>query len=349
MTTLQGEGQRLLGDTYRPTHEQRVELLRRILAGDSEEAASKGARLVLMGNPLEDLIAREQKRREHYLSLYRESHAIQALLISTLKDFEAGRKPRKSFGPGMFTGEQGRLNCVILTRHVLEEKLGMSFAEVMQKTSFRLLYSHRLRCAKVCFRHLADLIIACYPEKELKPYHFKNYRLMWFDKDGSFRDEMARKALREFIETLIRGDRTGRRKLRNIPRWLTFRMFQQQLLPYNRSLSYLLNLRFGNSHIKAVMFAFPELRLRPHYFRHVPRGYWKGAKGKGRAREVVREFVDILSDPKGRYKFSRKEAVGLVKFTTLQKPVLPFRKRLGGMLRVVYGNSAPRAREEIPA
>ena len=339
--------EKLLGDRYRLTSKQKEELLRRLLTTESEEASTKGARLVLMGDQLGRLIAREPEKHEQYISLYLESGVIQSLLVSILKEFENRHNSRKSFGPGMFVGEQGRLNCIILTKYVLEEKLRMSFAEVMQKTSFKLLYENRLRCAKVCFRHLADLIIACYPETKLKPYYFMNYRGMWFDAERQFKEDLAKEALREFVSILIKNDRTRKHKLKDIPRWLSFRMFQQQLLPYNRSLSYLLNLRFGNSHIKAAMFAFPELHLKPHYFRHVPRGYWKGAKGKNRAQKVVQEFVGILSDPNGKYKFSRKEALKLVKFTTLQKPVLPFRKRLGGMLRVVYGNSAPRAREKI--
>jgi len=346
LTMQRKQGDKPLAQSSRLSQEEKVEVLRRILNGDAREARSRNAWLVLMGSPLDTLLEQEPKMRQEYLSLYRNSRYIKRMLLALLDEFD--EKKRKSFGPGMFTGEQGKLNCIILTRYVLEEKLGMSFAEVMQKVSFRLLYKHRLRCAKSCFSHLADLITEAYPETELKPYYFKNYRGMWFNDDGSFREGLAKEALREFITVVIKSDRSRKRKLKNLPRWLSFRMFQQPLLPYDRSLSYLLNIKFGNSHIQAAMFAYPKMKIKPHYFRHVPRGYWKGTKGRSRAREVMQEFVNILSDTKGKYGFSREEALGLVKFSTLQKPVLPFRKRLGGMLRVVYGNSAPKAREEIP-
>ena len=149
------------------------------------------------------------------------------------------------------------------------------------------------------------------------------------------------------MDLLVWGDRKHKRKIGSMPQWLTFRMFQRRILPYDRSLSYLLNLRFKNSHIRAAMFAYPDMGFQPHYFKHVPRGYWKGPEGRKRAQVIVREFVQILSDPKGKYRFTRPEALNLLKFTTMQKPVLPYRKRLGGMLRVVYGNSAPRVREEM--
>ena len=344
----------LIGERGRLSRDERAEMLGRILSGDAGEATSRHARLCLLGDVLSDLIGRAPSRSQEYVSLYRSSPYIRELLIAVHREFSGDARAggtvagsrRKSFGPGMFTGEQGRLNCVILTRYVLEERLGMSFAEVMQTVSFRLLYKERLRCAKVCFSHLAELLIATYPEKDLKPYYFKNYRGMWYAK-GRFRDDLAREALCEFVDILVRSDRSRRRTLKSLPRWLTFRMFQEQLLPYGRSLSYLLGVRFRNSHIDAVMFAYPELKLRPHYFRHVPRRYWQGPAGKARAREAIQEFMDILTDRKGKYKFTRDEALKLVRFTTLQKPVLPFRKRLGGMLRVVYANSAPAARREL--
>ncbi|MBS3163928.1 hypothetical protein J4439_00690 [Candidatus Woesearchaeota archaeon] len=337
----QRDNGKLLGDAYRLSRAKKAELLSRILEGDVREAATRWAPSVLTNNLLAELIKKSTGRG--LPELYRFNPLIKRLLVKTLEEFS---RQRKSFSPGMFVGEQGRLNCVILTRHVLEEKLGMTFAEVMQRASFRLLYAHHLRCAKVCFRHLADLIMACYPEKELKPYYFRNYRGMWL-LGGKFNEELAGQALREFVDLLVWGDRKHKRKIGSMPQWLTFRMFQRRILPYDRSLSYLLNLRFKNSHIRAAMFAYPDMGFQPHYFKHVPRGYWKGPEGRKRAQVIVREFVQILSDPKGKYRFTRPEALNLLKFTTMQKPVLPYRKRLGGMLRVVYGNSAPRVREEM--
>ncbi len=249
------------------------------------------------------------------------------------------RHPRQSFGPGTFEGLQGELNCMMLTRQVIEEKLKWSLPQVVKKINYEILYSYKLRCTKTCFKHLYDLIMACYPEENLKPYYFKKASKVWFEENGEMKQTMVKEAIREFIDVLTHPKGRYKYKIKHLPRWMNYKMFRKPILPYETNLSYMLNACFGNSHIKAIMFAYPELKLKPYYFANVPNKYWSGEEGMKHAKEVMDELMDILTNPKGDYRLSKEEVKEIFRFKTYGKPILPYKKNLRGMLQTIFKNS----------
>jgi len=274
-------------------------------------------------------------------NLYLNSYAVKKVLVNQYEEIISGN--RKNFSPGTFMGFQGKINCSIITKHVIEERLGFDFSRSVHELSYKLLYQNHLRCTKHCFDSIYDLLIFIYPERKLKPYYFKKHKNVWLNSDGSINQNLCREAIREFVGILT--DRKGKYgfKLKSIPKWINYKLFQKKILPYGASLSYMLNFCFSNSPINAIIFAYPELRLKPHYFNQVPKGYWKGDKGIDRAREVMNELYKRLTDKKGLYKLSNQEFKDLMKYKTYHKPVMPYGKNLGGMLQSLFDNSPQKA------
>lgn len=285
------------------------------------------------------LAKQEALNKEALKQKYLSHPQIQTSLIKIYGDVLNENKQRQTFGPGTFVGLQGKLNCIILTKYVIENKLEWSLAEVVQKISYKTLYKYKLRCTKSCFNHIYDLIMACYLEADLKPYYFKKASHVWVDEEGNKNKELIKQAIREFVSVLTDPKGNHKHKLKNIPRWINYKMFRKSILPYNTNLSYMLSKCFGNSHIKAIMFAYPELNLKPYYFANVPNNYWSGEEGMKHAKEVMKELMTILTDPKGKYKLSREEVKDIFKFKTYEKPLLPYRKNMRGMLQTLFNNS----------
>ena len=228
----------------------------------------------------------------------------------------------------------------LLTRYVLEEKLRWGIGEVMQSLSYRLLYKHHLRCSKKCFHHISDLVMMAYPEKKLKPYYFNRVRGIWREEKGRLKRDLVRESLREFISILTDPNGKYRYKIKSLPRWVSYRLFQRKVLPYGRNLSYLLNHAFKNSPIEAILFAYPELKLKPYHFASVPNRYWSGEKGREHALEAINELVQVLTNPEGQFNFTLEELFQKVKYTTYHKRhILPHGANLSGMLHVLFKNS----------
>jgi hypothetical protein len=273
--------------------------------------------------------------KNNYAALYLNSVSIRNVLVEQYNEIRDPAKPRKTFSPGLFKGYQGKLNCAIITRYVIENEFRWGFSTAVHKLNYKMLYSHHLRSVKECFENLYELLKAAYPERELKPYYFKKYRNVWHDEQGNLKAELVREAIREFVSILTRQGY----KFRSMPKWINYKLFQKKILPYNSNLSYMLSKCFKNSPADAIIFAFPELNLKPHYFHHVPKGYWKGARGKENAKIIMQELYDRLTDKKGAYRFTNSEFLSLVKYTTYQRPIMPYGKKLGGMLQSLFNNS----------
>lgn len=275
--------------------------------------------------------------KEYYFKMYLNSYAVKKKLIALHDEIEEGK--RKTFSPGLFVGEQGKINCAILSRFIIEEKLGWDFPDAVHRLTYRKLYKNHLRSAKQCFANLYELLMTAYPEKNLKPYYFKKYKNVWFDSRGRMKKETVAEAVHELIDTFTDPLGKYRYKIRDMPKWISYKLFQKKVLPYNTNLSYLLNKCFRNSPIDAIIFAYPELNLKPYYFRHVPKGYWSGKKGQKHAKELMDELLQKFTDANGPYKLSKEQVFEMMKYKTYHKPLLPYGKRLGGMLQALFSNS----------
>ena len=172
---------------------------------------------------------------------------------------------------------------------MIEKVLGWDFSQAVNKITYKILYKHHLRSVKHCYKNLYDLLKACYPERLLKPYYLKKHRNVWFDDEGNMKADLAREAIREFVGIIT--CQKEKHRLKDIPKWINYRWFHRKILPYETSLSYMLNLCFNNSPFDAIIFAYPELKLKSHYFRCVPKGYWKGEIGKNHAKEIMKELL----------------------------------------------------------
>jgi len=285
-----------------------------------------------------DILAKLNDSPE-YIDKYKNSYAVKKELISIYDEINDKNNSRKIFSPGLFVGLQGRINCAIISRHVIENVLKMDFATAVHKLNYKILYKHKLRSIKQCFDSIYSLLIETYPERNLKPYYFKKHKNVWFNESGEMDKLLVKEAIREFIEILTNQRGKYKYKLKTIPKWITYKHFQKNILPYNANLSYMLNKCFKNSPIDAIIFAYPELNLKPHYFRHVPKGYWKGSSGKENAKVIMNELFERLTDPNGLYKLNKEEVYDLMKYKTYHKPLLPYGKKLGGMLQAIFENS----------
>ena len=101
----------------------------------------------------------------------------------------------------------------------------------------------------------------------------------------------------------------------------------------------MLNFCYKNSAVNAIINSYPELKLKPYYFKNAPDKYWRGEEGKKHAIEASKELVDILTDPNGKYRWTMKEVFEYIKYTSYFKPILPFGAKLSGMLQVCFKNS----------
>jgi hypothetical protein len=280
------------------------------------------------------------KKKPLYLYKYRTNLQIKEVLIEMYE--EINNKERKTFSPGIFMGFQGKMNSVILARYLFEEKLNWGLSTTVRNLNKDLLDKNNLRTVRNCFDHIYELVIACYPDKELKPYYFKNARGIWHDKKGKINYELVHEAIREFITALV--DPKGKfgkykHNMKKMPQWISYQLFQKPVLPFDNNLSYMLNYVYKNSAVNAIIHSYPELKLKPYYFRNAPDKYWRGEAGKKHAIEAAKEFVDILTDPKGKYKWSMNEVFQYIKYTSYFKPILPFGAKLSGMLQVCFKNS----------
>ncbi|MBT3464236.1 hypothetical protein HOD20_03300 [archaeon] len=315
---------------------EKINKLKSILVGDNH----KQIKDVIKKDILSNLINNDQQNNNLiWIHRYKTSSQIKDFLINQYSEVKNAKHPRKIFTPGIFVGLQGKMNCAILTKYVIENILNWDFGTAVHKSSYKIFYENHLRCVEQCFGNLYELLIECYPERNLKPYYFKNYKNIWKDEKGIMKEELVRGAIREFVSILTEKRGKYRYKLKTIPKWMNYKLFQKSILPYGSNLSYMLSSCFGNSPIKAIIFAYPEMDLKPYYFSHVPKFYWSGEKGMKNAEIVMKEFIDTLINPNGKYQFTKQEVMEILKYKTYHKKILPYGKKLGGMLQVLFHNS----------
>ena len=173
------------------------------------------------------------KLEEYYHNKYRSNIKIRNSLIGIYHELVS--KKRKSFTPGTFIGQQGKINSQILTKYVLEIVLKWDFAETVHKISYNILYKNHLRSVKQCYSNLYELLTDIYPGKKFKPYYFKKYKNIWLDKNNNLNEDLIREAIYEFVNILIK--KNSKYKLKNISKWMNYKLFQKKILPYNASLS----------------------------------------------------------------------------------------------------------------
>ncbi|MBU1201949.1 MAG: hypothetical protein KJ583_00525 [Nanoarchaeota archaeon] len=319
--------------------EQEKEVFLEELLNEKKEIDNSLAKTLIREDILSRIIEKNPLKKELLIKKYLNNKTIKNTLAKIHQEVMDDYSKRQTFGPGTFSGLQGQLNCIILTKRVIEEELKWSISEVIQKINYKTLYKYKLRCTKTCFTHLHELIISSYPDANLKPYYFKKASNVWIDKNGQKNEVLIKEAIREFINVLTNPKGKYKYKFKELPKWVNYKLFRMPLLPHNTNLSYLLNSCFGNSHIKAVMYTYPELNLKPYYFSNVPNKYWSGEDGLKHAKELLVELMDILTNPKGKYKLTKEEVVRIFKFKTYGKPILPYKKNLRGMLQIIFKNS----------
>lgn len=320
--------------------DKRLLRLKAILVNDKKLTELDKINEVLRFDLLSEILKNETSDKQQILiNKYLSNEIIRTCLIKIHSDISDDKKSRITFGPGTFIGLQGRLNCIILTQYIIKDKLKWSLVDVVNKVSYKVLYSYKLRCSKSCFDHIYELIMSCYPNSNLKSYYFKKASHVWYDEEEKKDYAIIKEAIREFVSALTNPKGKYKYKLKNLPQWINYKLFREPVLPYDTNLSYMLSYCFGNSHIKAIMFAYPELNLKPYYFSNVPNNYWSGKDGLTNAKEVMVELMEILTNPNGQYKLSEGEVVKIFKFKTYGKPILPYRKNMRGMLQTLFKNS----------
>lgn len=307
------------------------ELLRKVLKNKELDKGNLYSSL-----KYDSLIVLNKLDKKDYTNDYLNSHVVKNVLVGVYEDILAKNVKRKTFGPGTFVGKQGKLNAIILTRHLFEEKFHWDIGKILHKMDKNTLDKNKLRTIRNCFKYYYELIIACYPMYGLKPYYFKNAKEVWI-RDGKIRKDLIRDAVRELVYILCKNKK--KYPFKRLPQWINYSLFQKHILPFEVNLSYMLNLVYKNSPIDAVIDSFPELKLKPYYFKNAPKRYWVGKEGKEHAIEASSEFVDILTNPTGAYQWSVEELYGFIRYKSYFKPILPFRAKLGGMLQVVFRNS----------
>ena len=107
---------------------------------------------LLTNNKLQDICDKfpEKKLEIKYLN----SLAIKNQILNQYNDIKLGK--RKIFSPGIFIGIQGKLNCLIVTKHVIENELKWDYSDIVQKINYKILYKHHLRSVKQVFSNLYD-------------------------------------------------------------------------------------------------------------------------------------------------------------------------------------------------
>ncbi len=277
------------------------------------------------------------KEQELIIKRYKNSHVIKTILSNLYEELLADK--RKAFPPGTFKGLQGRLNSAILFKYVFVDKLGWNLRKIITELDKKTLYQHKLRSVFQCYPNIYELMKESFPEGHIKPYYFTKIKNIWKNKNkhspSTLNETLIREAITELVTILT--DRGGqyRYSFKQLPQWIRYQHFQKKILPYGANLSYLLETCFNNSPIKAIMFAYPQLGLQPHYFSNVPKGYWKKKENVDKVRT---ELLKTLTHPKGKFQFTEDELRKFLTFTFYQKPLLPYRKKVSGLLRQGFNN-----------
>ena len=198
-------------------------------------------------------------------------------VIQVYEDVFAGR--RRRFPNNFFRGPEGRGRAGVITRYLLEEKLGIKVDDIPRAIHKKLFYDNGLTwMLGSCFDWSPyKAIDNAYPERFHK-WQF-NVKGMW---QGPERFRLAAEATRWMIQDVERVT------VDDIPQRISATTFGK----YN--LRGMLSVCFRGSFFRAIENAYPG-RFHPWEFRNVPKNFWQGEQGLVNARRATRWLCqDIL-------------------------------------------------------
>jgi hypothetical protein len=204
-------------------------------------------------------------------------------VIQTYEDVCAGR--RRRFPNNFFHGREGRRRAAVITRYLLEDKLGVPVNEIPKTIHKKLFYENGLTwMLGSCFDWSPYRAIDnAYPERFHK-WQF-NVKGMW---QGPDRYHLAAQATRWMIEE-IEGC-----PVCDIPKNISATTFGKH------NLRGMLSVCFKGSFFRAIENAYPG-RFHPWEFRNVPKNFWQGEQGLANARRATRWLCEeVLRVPRER-------------------------------------------------
>ncbi len=204
-------------------------------------------------------------------------------VIQVYEDVFANR--RRRFPNNFFHGDLGRARAAVITRYLLEDKLGIDVEDVPRMIHKKLFYENGLTwMLGSCFDWSPyKAIDNAYPGKFHK-WQF-NVKGMW---QGPERFRLAAEATRWMIEEKERVP------VDQIPQRISATTFGK----YN--LRGMLSVCFKGSFFRAIENAYPN-RFHPWEFRNVPKNFWQGEQGLANARRATRWLCeDVLKVPRER-------------------------------------------------
>lgn len=208
---------------------------------------------------------------------------VRAEVIQVYEDVFANR--RRRFPNNFFHGDLGRARAAIITRYLLEDKLGIDVEDVPRTIHKKLFYENGLTwMLGSCFDWSPyKAIDNAYPGQFHK-WQF-NVKGMW---QGPERFRLAAEATRWMIE-----------ERENVPaEEIPQRISATTFGKYN--LRGMLSVCFKGSFFRAIENAYPN-RFHPWEFRNVPKNFWQGEQGLANARRATRWLCEeILGVPRER-------------------------------------------------
>jgi len=195
-------------------------------------------------------------------------------VIQVYEDVFQGR--RRRFPNNFFEGERGRGRAAIITRYLLEEKLGIEVENIPRAIHKKLFYQNGLTwMLGSCFDWSPyKAIDNAYPGRFHK-WQF-NVKGMWQGPDCL---KLAAEATRWMIE-----EKEGV-PVEEIPQRISATTFGK----YN--LRGMLSVCFRGSFFRAIENAYPN-RFHAWEFRNVPKNFWQGETGLENARRATRWLVE---------------------------------------------------------
>ncbi len=204
-------------------------------------------------------------------------------VIQIYEDVFARR--RRRFPNNFFRGATGRERAAVITRYLLEDKLGIRTEDIPRAIHKKLFYENGLTwMLGSCFDWSPyKAIDNAYPDRFHK-WQF-NVKGMW---QGPDRFKLAAEATRWMIEE-VEGVPVD-----EIPQRISATTFGK----YN--LRGMLSVCFRGSFFRAIENAYPG-RFHPWEFRNVPKNFWQGETGLVNARRATRWLCEeVLKVPKER-------------------------------------------------
>jgi hypothetical protein len=192
---------------------------------------------------------------------------------------------RRRFPNNFFHGKEGKRRAGVITRYLLEDKLGVPTDEIPKTIHKKLFYENGLTwMLGSCFDWSPYRAIDnAYPGRFHK-WQF-NVKGMW---QGPDRYRLAAQATRWMIEDVEDCP------VCDIPRNISATTFGKH------NLRGMLSVCFKGSFFRAIENAYPG-RFHPWEFRNVPKNFWQGEQGLANARRATRWLCEeVLRVPRER-------------------------------------------------